>query len=226
MTGGGPTNGSGARSARSELARLRESGEHRDREAQERIEAAMLELCAERGYRDLAVGAVIERSGYHRAGFYRHFANKAECFESAWAAEAVRWWDQLAAAAEAEPDWRRSFCAALNGAAALIEKRPGPARSLLVEVNVAGGEALAHRDRLHDQVAAAIDCARQDSHSSHDPPPITARFMVGLLESAAVKALTDGEPERFREELPELAGIVVGAYYDQALAAEEISARG
>jgi Bacterial regulatory proteins, tetR family len=48
-----------------------------------RLMAAMVAAVAERGYERTTVGDVVELSGVSRTAFYRHYANKEDCFVAA-----------------------------------------------------------------------------------------------------------------------------------------------
>jgi AcrR family transcriptional regulator len=50
------------------------------RSQQERLMAATVATCDERGYDAMTVADLVGLSGVSRAAFYEHFANKEECF--------------------------------------------------------------------------------------------------------------------------------------------------
>ena len=185
-----------------------------------RIELAMLEACGERGYRNVSVQQVIERYGGNRVEFYRHHSSKATCFEAAYEAEATRVVEAILGAGREAGAWRPGLRAALGELAAFVAERPAIARSLLIEVHVAGGGALARRMELAERLGAAIDSARREAGAGEGPPPLTARFMMGAVDSAASRALARGEAGSFAAVVPELAQMIVGAYfgYDRAQA--------
>lgn len=224
MTGGGPTNGARAATPRGELTRIRESRERQDVAVEERIRDAMLEVCGERGYRSASVQDAIDRYRGNRVQFYRHFASKAECYEAAYAAGIEGLCGRLLGAAAAEPSWRLGLRAALLNLTETVSERPLWARGLLVEVHVAGGPSLARRAEALGRLTRAVDVARREADGGHSPPPLTASFMVGAIESAAIRALSDGEPCELAAAVPELARMVVAAYFGEAAGDEELAA--
>jgi AcrR family transcriptional regulator len=206
---------------RDELARLRARREVEAAAIRGRIERAMLEACGEWGYRNVSVQRVIDRYGGNRAQFYRHYGGKAACFEAAYEAESAQLVEEMLGAGRTASGWRAGLRAALGVLALFVAEHPAIARGLLVEVHVAGGGASARRAELAERLAAAIDSARHDSEASENPPPLTARFMLGAVDSAAASALARGEAAGFPAVVPELAQMIVTAYFGEAAAAEE-----
>jgi AcrR family transcriptional regulator len=221
---GGRHAGQRSGTPRGELTRIRESRERQAEEVRTSILAAMLASCGEKGYRRVAVQDVIERYGGNRVQFYRHFAGKAECYAEAYETEAERIGERILEAAGAESCWRLGLRAGLDELAAFAEREPLLARGLLVEVHIAGGPALRKRAALCERFGRAIDSGRREAASGHSPPPITAQFMVGAIESTITAALVGGEPDEFSTAVPELAHMVVSTYLGEDAAGEELAA--
>jgi AcrR family transcriptional regulator len=226
MAGGRHTDGGPARprsgTPRGELARLDESREQEADRTRRAILVAMLGCCGEKGYRRVAVQDVIDRYGGNRVQFYRHFSNKAECYAAAYEDEVGRLQARVVAAVAAVGGWRLQLRAGLEELARIAEEDPLVARGLLVEVHVAGGPALSLRAEVHDRVVAAIDGGRREG-APPSPPPITARFMAGAIESTLTGALTMDDPGAFAAAVPELAHMIVAAYLGENAAAEELA---
>ncbi|HKA66453.1 MAG TPA: hypothetical protein VKG03_00960 [Solirubrobacterales bacterium] len=209
------------------LARLRDSQSEADARVREAIERATLVSCGELGYRKVAVRDVIERYGGYRAQFYRHYSSKAAVYAAAYEAEAERLCEALLGAAAAEGSWRAGLRAALRELSSFVEAEPVLARGLLVEVHVAGGAALEKRGEVFERLSSAMDGARREtSGSRHSPPPIAAAFMVGAIEEAVCAELVTGTPERFTAAVPQLAQMVVNAFFGAEAAREELEALG
>lgn len=224
---GGATNDAERRQGtpRAELARIRESRAERESGVRDQILEAMLEACGERGFRAATVQDAIDGYRGNRAQFYRHFANKADAYAAAHEAAIDALFERLLGAARAAAAWRPGLRAALRELACFLAERPALAKGLLVEVHVAGEPALAKRTEVHERIAAALDSARGDSAGgAADPPPLTAKFMLGAVDSAATSALVQGDPAAFAAAAPELAHMIVAAYYGEEVAAEELVA--
>ena len=210
---------------RHELARIREAAKGRHSEVRGQIMEAMLAACGELGYRKVSVRSVLARYDGYRVQFYREFGSKAECYATAYEAEAERLCGTLLGAAAAEPSWREGLRAALRELARFACERPTVARGILVEIHVAGEPALTKREELFERLTRAIDSARRETGSRHSPPPMTAPFMVSAIEASVCAALERGDPGSFAAAVPELAGMVVGAYFGEEAAGEELVGR-
>ncbi len=182
----------------------------------EQILDGMLEACGEFGYRVVAVKDVYERYGGYRAEFYRHFANKAECYAVAHEAEMERLWRRLERACQAADEWDDGLRAALGELADFASERPYRAAGLLVEAHVAGGPAGAKRAEVFERLTRAVDGARRETSASrHSPPPITAGFIVSAIEESVVSALVSGAPENFAAAVPSLIWLAVYLYFGE-----------
>lgn len=206
---------------RRELARIRAERADDLTRLREKIMAATLEACGARGYREATVQDAIDRYGGHRQQFYAHFASKAECYVAAYELEVERLYGALRDRAAAEPSWQRGLVAALYGLADFICARTTFARGLLVEVHVAGGPALLKRLEVFERLTHAVDSARRETESRHSPPPVTATFMVGAIEAAVTRSLSRTQPSDFADAVPELAQMVLAAYFGDEVAGEE-----
>lgn len=224
MAGRGDSVEGRARTPRVALAQIRAAQTGETTRLKERIMEAAIEACGERGYREATVQDVIDRYRGHRQQFYKHFAGKAECYAAAYEFEVERLYAALRNRAAAEPSWHGGLFAVLTGLAELICRRPTFARGLLVEVHVAGGPALLKRLEVFERLTRAVDSARHETGSRHSPPPVTATFMVGAIEAAVTSSLTRAQPEDFTAAVPELAHMILAAYFGDDIAGEETEA--
>jgi len=221
MAGRGNSVEGRARTPRVELARIRAAQSGETTQLKERIMEAAIEASGASGYREATVQDVIDRYGGHRQQFYKHFSGKAECYAAAYEFEVDRLYARLGDRAAAEPSWQRGLVAILNGLAGFLCERPTFARGLLVEVHVAGGPALLKRLEVFERLTRAVDSARHETESRHSPPPVTATFMVGAIEAAVTSALTRADPQDFADAVPELAEMIIAAYFGDEIAGEE-----
>lgn len=193
---------------RSALAKLRAEQDRGDPEVRAAIMDSMLLCCGETGYRRVAVEQVYRRAGGYRSQFYRHFANKRECFEAAYAEEAERLCDELLSHRGEADGLNR----ALAGLGRYVSDEPARAKAIFVEVHVAGGGALAKRREILERLTRALDSACRHNGSSHLPPPMTAEFMICAVEQAVSSALIRGKPGEFAAAVPELVALISQAY--------------
>jgi AcrR family transcriptional regulator len=196
----------------------------RVRRARERLLEAMLLVSGERGYEQISVQDVIERAEASRATFYKHFEDKEDCFAQAYGDAAGWLYQRLTGIAKRQPSWREGLRAALAELLEFCAHQPALARALLVEAHAAGGAALAEHDVLMERLSHAIDGARRETPSRQAPPPVTATFMVGAIETLVRTKLMGDEPETAPEMLPGLLHFVVMQFYGEDAAWEEMTA--
>lgn len=198
---------------------------HGKRRARERLIEAVLTASGERGYENIAVQDVIETAKASRATFYKYFEDKDDCFAQAYR-EAADWlYRRLSAVAQRQPSWKEGLRAAVAELLEFCANQPAIARALFVEVHAAGGEALRHHEVLMERLSHAIDGARRENSSRQAPPPVTAAFMVGAIETLVrSKLMSDDPPETAPELLPGILHFVVMQFYGEDAAWEELTA--
>lgn len=195
----------------------------RTRPARERLLKAVLIVSSERGYETIAVQDVIEAAHASRATFYKHFKDKDDCFAQAYH-DAAEWiYRRLTGIAKRQQSWREGLRAGLAELLEFCAAQPDLARALIVEVHAAGGVALSEHERLMERLSRAIDGARREIPSGQAPPPVTASFMVGAIETLVRAQLMSGEPETAPEMLPGLLHFVVMQFYGEDAAWEELT---
>jgi AcrR family transcriptional regulator len=181
----------------------------------------VLHVVGEIGYRAASVRAVLEFSGGHRKQFYDHFDSLEDCFAQAYATWIDRLGTTMLEAAVTADDWRGAVRAGLIALLRFVERRQDLARALFVEVQVAGGAALAKHDEALERLAGLLDSVRADMDPAEAAPESTKFFVVGGVEAALCSALAEGEAGRIWDSLPELMQMIVGSYLDPVAAEEE-----
>jgi AcrR family transcriptional regulator len=181
-----------------------------------------LHVVGEVGYRSASVRAVLEYSSGHRKRFYDHFDSLEDCFAQAYEA----WVDclgvSLLEAAVAVSGWRDGVRAGLVKLFQFVCERPAIARSLFVEVHVAGGAALAKHDEAVERLAGVLDSVRAEIEPGQEPPEATAIFVIGGIEACLREVLTEGRVTRIWDSLPELMHLAAGSYLGRKAAEEEL----
>jgi AcrR family transcriptional regulator len=180
----------------------------------------VLHVVGEEGFRAASVRAVLEYSGGHRKQFYDHFESLEDCFAQAYEAWIDRLGVSLLEATVSASCWRESIQAGLVRLFQFVSERPSIARSLLVEVQIAGGAALAKHDEAVDRLAGLLDSVRAEIEPGQEPPEATGVFVVGGIEACLCDVLAAGETSRIWNALPELMRLTVGSYLDKEAADE------
>jgi AcrR family transcriptional regulator len=181
---------------------------------EQRIGETMLEVVGELGYGRATVEDVILRGACSRAGFYRHFANKEECFQAAYRYEADRLVTAILAPCESASDWARGLIGALHTALDFAAKEPARAHALLIGSRVAGGDVAVVQQQLFERLSHALDRARRLPGSRHSAPPLTATMMIGAVENLVRGLLVSGEAKRAPTLLSDLTYLIVQCYFD------------
>ena len=197
---------------------------HGKRRARERLLEAMLLVSGEMGYERVSFQDVIERAKASRATFYKHFGDKEDCFVAAYR-EATDWlYQRLETVAKRQQSWKEGLRAALAELLEFCANQPAVARAIFVEAPAAGGDAMAQHDLLMERLSGAVDGARREIQSRQAPPPVTAAFMVGAIETLVRTKLMSDEPETAPELLPGILHFVVMQFYGEQAAWEELTA--
>jgi AcrR family transcriptional regulator len=177
-----------------------------------RIMWAMLGATGEKGYAAVTVADVLERAGCHRSQFYRRFENKGACYLAAYEVGAEALYSFLLESCEPGCSWDSGVREALGRLARFLYRCPMLARALLVEVYVAGGNALVKHNEAVERLSHAIDPARREQQARHSPPPLAPVFMIRAVESVALSSLLSRRPERFEAAVPDLAWMITKLY--------------
>ncbi|HEX6781620.1 MAG TPA: TetR/AcrR family transcriptional regulator [Solirubrobacterales bacterium] len=172
-----------------------------ERNQRERLFAAMVATVAERGYEATRVADVLALAGVSRKAFYRHFADKEQCFDEAVSAmldATMEIMERLSQDAGGLPGGEKGLAALLSAAAA----QPAAARVCVIEAFAAGPGARAKLEwtvtQLEWLAAGLLGEAQGAGPVSRD----LARAMLGGISAVSYRMLH----ERREGELPELAG--------------------
>lgn len=109
------------------------------RNQRERLFAAMVTVCSEKGYAETSVADLVELSGVSSRSFYQHFADKEECF-LATMEELVRTTRDLSEAALAKEDVEpgKAHVAAVEAWVGMAAAQPAAAKLCMVSAFCAG----------------------------------------------------------------------------------------
>ncbi|HEX5609782.1 MAG TPA: TetR/AcrR family transcriptional regulator [Solirubrobacterales bacterium] len=159
-----------------------------------RLQKAMVELVAARGYNAVSVATLSGRAGVSKRDFYKHFESKEECFLATYDLIVNNSVGGILAAAEGEVEWRERLRLGFLALAEQIAERPAAARLALVEVFAAGAPAV---DRVLDtnrrfEALVARDLALADGHP--DLPRLVVKGIVAGGGRVARARLLSGHP--------------------------------
>lgn len=182
----------------------------------------MLAAIAERSYAKVTVDDVLLRTGASRATFYRHFANKEECFAVAAEGEVDRLADELLAAAREAETCREGLRRALVALYRFAERRPGALQTLVFYRHALPEHAQLKHQEAFGRLTRALDSARRENDSRHPSPPWFAETMVSATGFVVAQALMRGDAADLRATIRGLAHLFVLLSFDEEAAAAEI----
>jgi len=183
----------------------------------------MLELVGERGYREVTIGEVLGRSGSNRSQFYAAFKSKDACLEAAYADALDALLERLLGRGQEVP-WARRVRNALEDLAEFVADDPALARGIFSGARLAGnGVEIKRRDAI-ERLTEAVDAARGEIGSRPAPPPIAARFLVGVVEAAVLQYLAEPEGRDFGAEIRDVLYMAVDVYLGPEAAQAEVDA--
>ena len=146
-----------------------------------RIQAAMLKIVAERGYRAVTVRDLAQRASVSSRAFYKHYSGKEECFLCTHDSIAQRIDRRVSVAQQGELDWRERLRLTIDTYLGELQREPYAARLLLIDAYIAGPPALGHVRRAERALEMRlVDCFDLAAASS-TLPPLVARGMAGGL---------------------------------------------
>jgi AcrR family transcriptional regulator len=169
-----------------------------------RLLAAMVAAVAENGYERTTVSDVVEMSGVSRTAFYRHFANKQECFVTA-VDETLRFAFAIVSEAYEQPEaWDDRLVAAFDAFVGQIVEQPAAARVCFLEVYVAGDTAVEQAARAAGTFEQMIadEFARAPEYA--ELPRIVIHGLIGGVRKVIFRRLL----QRNESELTELAPLL------------------
>lgn len=178
----------------------------------DRVLIAAAEVIAKRGYNATTVDHIVSAAGIGVGTFYEFFDNKEDCFLQAYARIVATGREELEAATLSDRPWSEQACAGLQALLEAIVARPLDARIALVEIQAAGSAGFAHHQKTLAEVLPFLRVGRESSPEAGTLPATLETAIAGGVLWFLQQRLLMGETAGLREQLPELARIVVEPY--------------
>jgi len=175
------------------------------RDQRERLFAALVASCDERGYDATSVEDLLRTSGVSRATFYEQFDDKLDCFRAAQEEMVATGIAAIADELGGEGDVDDRPRVALEAFVKLIVEQPAAARMCLVESYAAGDAGIEPIRKAMDWIILLVREAAERMPSRTAMPRELLRGIVGGLYQVIYVRLL----ERREEELP---GLVPGLW--------------
>jgi AcrR family transcriptional regulator len=168
-----------------------------------RILDAVVDLVAERGYRDVSVAAIIKRAGVAKLKFYELFSSKQDAFLAAIDAGLEEVLTAVTEACAPPVDPTARIEAAIGALLACCAEHPALARALVVEAPVLGPDLGERPQRALDAFAPLLVGARESAGEGELPADLEQTVVAGLY-GLLYEALLAGKPKRIGQLRPAL----------------------
>lgn len=189
-----------------------------------RLREALLDLCAERGYKKLKLKHLLERADLDEAAFHRHYADLDACFAAVLGEIYDEFFSRAQEAVVGQSGWRdrmRATAYALLRFLRADEKRV--ARLAAVEVQYAGKDAQRLFQQTFNRLVELIDEGSSEADGQDSPGLATAIGVGGVVFARVQEGVVNGElAELGEEEVPQLMYAAVFPYLGAEAAAEEL----
>lgn len=195
-----------------------------DSSAQEerRLREALLDLCAERGYANLELPALLGRAELDQAAFERHYADLDACFTAALADVYDDFFASAQDALAGESGWRDRMRATAYALLRFLRRDERVAHLAAVDAQ-AGGEAAQQLFlQTFNRLVDLIDEGSAEADGPDSPSRATALGVGGVVFARLQEAVAQGELDLGEEAIPELMYGAVFPYLGAEAAAEEL----
>ena len=188
---------------------------------EDRLAEALLDLCFERGYRNLNLPALLERAALDEAAFHRRFDDLEDCFVSVLEELSGEFLVAVAAAAGSEEAWRAQIRAVAYRILRFLKEDERRAHFLFVESPKGGDRAQLIRDRGLEAMFDLIDRGRAELADPESISRATSEALAGTIFNQIQIAIEQQALDAVA--VPPLMYAVVLPYVGVEVAAEELS---
>jgi AcrR family transcriptional regulator len=187
-----------------------------------RFREALLDLCAERGYANLELPALLERAGLDRAAFDRHYADLDACFSAVLAEVYDDFFASAQKALAEERGWRDRMRATAYALLRFLRRDERVAHLAAVDAQDGGEDAQRLFLETFNRLVDLIDEGSAEASGPDSPSRATALGVGGVMFARLQEAVAEGELGLGEEEIPELMYGAVFPYLGAEAAAEEL----
>jgi AcrR family transcriptional regulator len=183
---------------------------------------ALLDLCAERGYKKLKLGEVLQRAQVDEHDFRRQYADLDAFFASVLGEIYDEFFARAQEAVAGQSGWRDRMRATAYALLRYLRADERVARLAAVEVQFAGKDAQRHFQRTFNRLVELIDEGSSEAGGPESPGLATAIGVGGVVFARVQEAVAEGELGLGEEEIPQLMYGAVFPYLGAAEAEKEL----
>jgi AcrR family transcriptional regulator/DNA-binding MarR family transcriptional regulator len=189
-----------------------------------RILDAMVRSIADTGSESPTVEQVVRLAGVSKSTFYALFEDRSDCLRAVLDEAVRRAAERGCLASESQACWAGRMRAGLAAVLDCLDDEPNLSRLCVAEAVAARPAALTRRGELLAAAARVIDEGRGELAPRCEPPPSTARSVVGgALGVMHARLLLDTGPRPLAGLLNPLMGMIVLPYLGEQAALRELS---
>jgi AcrR family transcriptional regulator len=179
-----------------------------------RILLATGELVAKRGYEAVTIALIVKRAHVSYKTFYKHFANKEECFLEFFdrTMEEIRGRIDAAPADSVDAPWPEQVVVAVRTLFETFLSEPLVARAIVVEAPTVGPVIIERYQEAMNMLAPLLKRGRAFSDEAEQLPPTLEVTLAGGVIWSAYQRLILGEVDRIAALLPESIEFVLRPY--------------
>jgi AcrR family transcriptional regulator len=189
---------------------------------QRRLREALLDLCSERGYKDLELGHLLERAGVDEAAFHRRYTDLDACFAAVLGEIYDEFFARAQEAVAGESGWRDRMRATAYALLRFLRADERIARLAAVEVQYAGKRAEGVFLETFNRLVSLLNEGSSEADGPESPGLSTAIGVGGVLFARVQEAVAQGELGLGEEEIPQLMYAAVFPYLGAEAAEEEL----
>jgi AcrR family transcriptional regulator len=187
-----------------------------------RLREALLDLCVERGYADLRLEDLLERSGVGEAEFSRRYADLDACFAAVLGQVYAEFFARAQDAVSGQSGWRDRMRVTAYALLRFLRADERVARLAAVEVQAAGEGAQRLFLETFNRLVDLIDEGSAEASGPESPSRATALGVGGVVFARIQEAVAEGELGLGEEEIPDLMYAAVFPYLGAEAAEEEL----
>jgi AcrR family transcriptional regulator len=165
-----------------------------------RLQGAMVEAVARRGFADTTLRELVSLAGVSKATFYQLFDSKQDCFISTFDEIVAELSRRVIESYRRPGDFRQKLVAALDTFMEITVEHPDAAALAAVESLTLGPAGVEHRERASIAFETLVGQSFDHSPSSLPVSPVTVRALVAGIRGIAYRRLRSGE----EKEMPGL----------------------
>ena len=186
-----------------------------------RVRGALIDLCFERGYRQVSLPVLLERADVDEPNFHRHFADLEDCFCQVYLELREEFLEMVAQAIRGQPSWRDRIRAAAYAMVRYLLEDERATHFGVFEVRSAGERAQLLLAELFEILFDLIDEGREGRDDLGAVSRTTAESIGGGIFNEIFTAVAHGAPLS-EEIIPQMMYVAVEPYLGHEAALQEL----